>query len=54
VSWLQTLKEEAINIAEHGEGKLEFTVGPNGKKTLVLITAGRRHRFLIDKDLDDE
>ena len=54
MSWLQTLKEEAIKIVDHGEGKLEFTVGPNGRKTLVLITAGRRHRFLIDRDLDED
>lgn len=54
MGWLQTLEREATRIVNHGEGKLEFTVGPNGNKTLVLITAGKRHRFLIERDLDEE
>ena len=53
--WHEVLIKEAERIVAHGEGKLEFCAGPHGKdKTLILITAGRRYREIVDKvELDD-
>ncbi len=54
MKWLEKVIEEATRIFNHGEGKLELTAGPQGKdKTLILITAGKRYRFLIDRSLED-
>ena len=54
MTWLDRLRDEATKILDHGEGKLEFTVGPQGRdKRLVLITSGKRYRFLID-NIDED
>lgn len=50
MTWLERLVKESKEIVKHGQGQLILNVGFSGKdKTNILITAGKTHRFVIER-----
>lgn len=52
MTWKERLIKEAIDIAQHGHGKMELQIQEReGNKISILIIAGKTYRFLVPKEI---